>query len=169
MSMDSSSEKDFLGAFDELAPKLYRFCVLRTSSKELSEDLVSQSFMRAWEYLRSGQEIRSYPVFMYKVMRNLIADHWRSPGSRTLPIDDEMVGNIADIINSHKKIEQDAEFSQVKMALEKMPEHHRDILHWRFVDGLSIKEISGLSGKNPNAVYVSIYRSVQNLKKILYI
>jgi len=66
VSMDSSSEKDFLGAFDELAPKLYRFCVLRTSSKELSEDLVSQSFMRAWEYLRSGQEIRSYPVFIYK-------------------------------------------------------------------------------------------------------
>jgi len=51
--------------------------------------------------------------------------------------------------------------------LEELSKETRDILIWRYVDELSISEISNLSGKKKNAVYVSIHRALREAQKII--
>lgn len=164
--LSSDSQKDFLNAFDELAPKLYRFCLLRVSSKELAEDLVSETFLKTWQYLERGQEIKSYPAFLYKILQHLMADHWRDKSNRVILITETMANTLVDDRELPEKISDDIEFKRILGSLSKLPKEQQEILHWRFVDGLSIKEIAALSGKKTNAIYVSIYRSVQKLKRI---
>lgn len=166
LKVDPKMEKDFMAAFDDMAPKLYRFCVLRVSSKALAEDLVSETFLKAWQYVGRGQKINSYRVFLYRVLQNLIVDHWRSKSSREVLIDEEMADSLADHRNLPEEIADDIEFKRILGGLNKLPKDQQKILHWRFIDGLSIKEIAELSGKKTNAIYVSIYRSVQKLKKV---
>lgn len=164
--MNEKQQKEFLSAFDDLAPKLYRFSLLRVNSKPLAEDLVSQAFLKTWEYVQKGQVVQSYPVFLYRVVRNLIADHWRSKASRTISIELVSAETFVDHEQMPEEINNDIELKRIIKSLDKLPKDQREILHWRFVDGLSIKEIAELSGKKPNAVYVCIYRSVQKLKEV---
>lgn len=166
--IDPKAEKGFLGAFDALAPKLYRFSVLRVGSKQLAEDMVSESFLKTWQYLGRGGEIRSYPVFLYKVLKNLMADHWRKRHtSSEIPIDEILEETLAAPGDLLRDIAQEFEVSAILAGFEKLSSGEREILHWRFVDGLSTSEIVQLSGKKSNAIYVSIYRSVRKLRKML--
>ena len=165
-SISPKSQRVFVVAFDKLAPKLYRFCLLRVSSKELAEDLVSQTFLRAWEYLQSGQKIKSYPAFLYRVLRNLIVDHWRDKHSKIISLDEDVINALVDYGQMPEKLSRSIEFKRIIEAMGKLPEDQQEILHWRFVDGLSAKEISKISGKKTSAIYVCIYRSTQKLKKL---
>lgn len=164
--MKNQDSQAFLKAFDEMAPKLYRFCLLRVSSKPLAEDLVSQTFLQTWEYVQNGRQVQSYPVFLYQVLRNLISDHWRSKASRTVSIELAAADTLIDAKQSPEEINQNIELRRVLNAIDKLPKEEQDLLHWRYVDGLSAKEIAALSGKKTNAIYVSIFRSVQKLKGV---
>lgn len=163
---DPKIEGGFMAAFDDMAPKLYRFCVLRVGSRALAEDLVSETFLKTWQYLSRGQKVNSYPVFLYRVMNNLIVDHWRSKSSHEVLINEEMADSLVDHRNLPEEIADDIEFKRILGGLGKLPKDQQNILYWRFVDELSIKEIAELSGKKTNAIYVSIYRSIQKLKRI---
>lgn len=167
VSTDVKAERAFIKAFDEYAPKLYRFCVLRVGSREVSEDLVSQTFLQTWRYIQNGKKIDLHSVFLYRVLRNLIVDHYRSKHARTVLINESMASSIIDETCLPEKVEDEIEVRRIINTFSRLSEEQRETLHWRFVDGLSIQEISKLSGKKPNAIYVSIYRSLKNLKHIL--
>ena len=164
-NMNAEYEADFAAAFDDLAPKLYRFAVLRLRSKELAEDLVSQAFLRVWEYVRSGRAVRSYPAFLYQTLRNLIADQARRKTAVVSSLD-AFLDDLVDERNRPERIEDAAEISRILGALGKLSEDRRDILYWRFVDALSVADIARVSGKKRNAVYVSLFRGIKNLKKV---
>lgn len=165
--MENEAKNLFLKAFDELSPKLFRFCLLRVDSRETAEDLVSQTFFQTWQYLQEGGEVRAYPVFLYRVLRNLIADYWRGKHSRSVSIETVAADLLMDYRQLPEEISKDIEFRRIIEAMEKLHPEQREILHWRFVDGLSTEEIAELTGKKPNAIYVSIYRSIQKLKRQL--
>ena len=160
------SKAGFAAAFDDMAPKLYRFAVLRVRSKERAEDFVSQAFLRAWEYMRGGGVVRSYPAFLYRTLRNLIIDEARRKTAVSL---DGLICEIADERSSPDGMINAAEVSRIVRALGKLSMDQRDVLHLRFVDGLSAGDIAAISGKKRNAVYVSLFRGIKNLRKILIV
>lgn len=162
--MDFKIRSEFLEVFNEFFPKLYRFCLLRVDSKELAEDLTSETFLKTWQYLKKGGLVKSYPVFLYQVARNLIIDHWRSKKRGIVPLDENIADSLVDFSQLPEEISRNMELKTVIESMNNLEEEQRQLLHWRFVDSLSIKEIAELSGKKPNAVYVSIYRAVKKLK-----
>lgn len=170
VSISVKTEKAFVQAFDEFAPKLYRFCLVRVGSRELAEDLVSQTFLQVWQYLQGGGVVKSYPAFLYRTLRNLTADFWRSKRAKEISLD-EVSGELVD--QEHlpevlgEALSKDMELQKALKTLNRLSKDQRDILYWRFVDDLSIKDIAELSGKKPNAIYVSIYRGVRRLGKYL--
>ncbi|MBI2591361.1 MAG: RNA polymerase sigma factor [Candidatus Brennerbacteria bacterium] len=166
VSIDAKTQKAFLKAFDELAPKLYRFCLFKVGSKQTAEDLVSQTFLKTFEYLKNNNEIKTYSVFLYQVLKNLITDHWRGKYRHNISLEEFPDDIFPDPRQSPEKIINKIEFKRVMDGLSQLPQDQQEIIHWRFVDELSIKEIAKLSGKKNGAVYVSIYRGVQRLKKI---
>ncbi len=48
-----------------------------------------------------------------------------------------------------------------------LPEKYRTILHWRFVEGLSISEIAAKTHQSKNTVAVQIHRGLAKLQ-LLY-
>jgi len=167
-AVDPRTEKLFLGAFDDLAPKLYRYCLLRVGSKPLAEDLVSDTFLKTWEYLGRGGEIRFYSVFLYKTLQNGMADHWRSAKHRReAPLGEDLIETLADTRDLPEEVGRDIEVAGVLKALKTLPQGERQVLYFRFVDGLSAQEIAELTGKKPNAVYVSIFRGVRRIRAAL--
>ena len=76
--MDQSSVKEsFLQMFDAYSDAIFRFCMVKTSNKELSEDLTQEVFMRYWQALAGGREMTNTRSFLYTIAQNLIIDWYR--------------------------------------------------------------------------------------------
>ncbi len=160
-------DKEAFGqCYDFYAPRLYRHAFYRLSSKELAEDIVSDVFIKTWEFLTDPtQKIENLRAFLYRVANNLIVDYYRGKGRQPILIDEEMEAKLGDHGRGAEKLNKDAEVKEILKSLEKLPEETRELLIWRYIDGLKIGEIAALTGKTRNAVYVAIHRALKEAQK----
>ena len=50
-------EQQFADIYDQFAPKIFKYCHFRVSSREEAEDIAAQVFIRAWDHLVDGEEV----------------------------------------------------------------------------------------------------------------
>ncbi|MDR3581986.1 MAG: RNA polymerase sigma factor [Candidatus Pacebacteria bacterium] len=155
-------EKAYLEAYEENMPRIFRHIASRVSDRKIAEDLTSETFFRAWDYIRKGSEVENMKAFCFKIANNLVVDHYRSKRP-FLPIED------ADNFVSSSRAEGDPEL-QVELALLRshladLPSDYGAILTYRYIDDLDISEIATITGKSHTHVYVLIHRAKNALRK----
>lgn len=158
-------EQDFLKAYDELSDALFRHSFFRVSNREVALDIVQETFLKTWNHMSQGNSIQNMRSFLYRVMNNLIIDYYRKSKSFSLDslLDDGY--DVADL--GHEGILESAEISQIKKAIETLPENERHMITLRYIDGLSIQEISQLLDESENAVSVRIHRALKKVKETI--
>jgi len=164
-------EQDFLTAFDRHADGLFRHCFFRISDRERAQDLVQETFTRAWQYAVKGHTIEEYAPFLYRIMHNLIVDEYRKkhPVSLDAMLETEGVdeGNFDElVVDERESTIYQIDAKDALRLLEALPETYRQVVVLRFIDGLSPQEISKMIGQSENVVSVRIHRGMQRLQRI---
>lgn len=159
-------EKSFLAAYDQYAPNILRHICFRISDKESAKDLTSETFMRTWQYLKEGKEIKNFKSFLYRICNNLIVDYYRDKDRRNIPLEGIKEPQALEESNL-VKIERRFDFETVKKHFDSLPQDYQDILIYRFVDDLSIREIKEASGKSIINIYTICHRALKILKQKL--
>lgn len=171
--MDHSVEQAFLEAFERHADALFRHALFRVSDRERAYDLAQDAFMRAWDYVRGGGEVREYKSFLYRILHNLIIDEYRRKRSVSL---DELLENEAsasaterllsegDVVELEEELDKRVLVERIKARLPELGEGYRIALTLRFVDGLTTGEIAEALGVSENVVSVRIHRGITKLK-----
>lgn len=173
LSVTKSYEDHFLRAFDEYSDALFRHACFRLSNREVATDLTQETFIKAWEYLRKGQEIREWKSFLYRILHNLIIDHYRRKKERSL---DELLEKDSMRMNAHiatgsrteheERLNDEQLIEKIRTLIPRLPEQQRIVLTLRYVDGFSPKEIASTTGISENVVSVRIHRAVKELRKL---
>ena len=163
--INQSNSKAFLKAYDLYAPKIYRHVYLRVNSKETAEDIVSNVFLKTWEYGKDN-EIKNFKPFLYKTANNLIVDYYRQKG-RVWHLEDINTDIVFKDSDFSVKIDKSMELESIKKSIDKLNQPMKDILIFRYIDGFSIKEISGIIQKSENSIYIIIHRALKELKNII--
>lgn len=161
-SIPGGLEQNFLQAWDKLAPILWRHAYYRVNDKELVNDLVSETFMRAWDYLRQKRVV-NLRALLYRILHNLIVDYYRK--KNTMPVswqDLAESNNFEPIAPANNTTE--VELSLLQQQLDKLPTEYRTVLLWRYVDDLPVGQIAKLTGKSIGATYVLLHRALLRLK-----
>lgn len=165
--LNKRDETAFGQCYDFYAPKLYRHAFYRLGSKELAEDIVSEVFVKTWEFLiEPSKRIDNLKAFLYRVANNLIIDYYRAKGRQPILIDEAMEARLGDGGRGEEKLGSKLELESVLKNLEKLSQETQELLIWRYVDQLNIGEICKLTGKTSNAIYVAIHRGLKELKKL---
>lgn len=164
-----SPEDRFLKAFDDYNNALFRHALLRISDRERAIDIVHDTFMKAWSYVRTGHEIDSYRPFLYKVLNNLIIDEYRkrreSSLDQLLEADGVDEGSFAELSESTAEaLAATIDGKKAFAVLETLPDQYREVLILRFIDGLGPKEISELTEVSENVVSVRLHRGLKLLR-----
>jgi RNA polymerase sigma-70 factor (ECF subfamily) len=166
-SNQNKVEREFLEAYDMLSEKILRHINFRISDHDEAEEILSETFLKTWKYISEGHEVDSLKSFLYRVANNLIIDHYRSKSKAALPLDEAIGIEAWDSADPEDRLDRKIESERVEKALGLLPERYRQLLVYRYIDELSVAEISQATGKSSVNIYVTIHRALKALKTII--
>jgi len=165
--IQSGDESAFVEAYGLFSPKIYRHALFRTSSPQTAEDIMSETFVRAWETVRvKAAELRHLKAFLYRIADNLIIDHYRKNARAAVPISEDIEETLASGEDPHAALDRTLQGERLQGLLKRLRPETRDLLVMRFIDDLPIEHIAERTGKKKNAVYVALHRAVKELKSL---
>ena len=167
-------EQQFKDAFERYSDELFRHCSMRLSDRERALELTQDAFMRTWDYVRKGGEVRDLRPFLYQTLRNLIIDEYRKAKLHSLDsmLEDAESGAMEAMLpmDDTNTIEAAMERLDAKEALKRvdeLPELYREVILLRYVEGLSPKEIGTIVEESENVVSVRIHRALKKMRELL--
>ena len=166
-------------AFEQLVRdnqnRVYSLAVRLVGDREEAADLAQEAFLKAWQGLSSFQRESSFSTWIYRLTTNVCIDYLRRKKRRqevepAVSLDDEDSGwaEPADAGQDPQGKLEEAERSRaLSRGLERLPDHHRQVLVMRELSGLSYQEIGAATGLDLGTVKSRIARARLALRKIL--
>ncbi len=157
-------------AFAELVVRwqrpLYARALRSTRNVEDADDLVQETFLRAWQGLRTFREDTRFGAWLLRILANLAADRGRVrgrevPGAEELAIPDARPGPEAELMAG----ELAAAVQDAMAAIP--PGRKREVFRMRFVEGRPIQDIADQLGVHTGTVKVHLFRLARELRRRL--
>ncbi len=166
----SGDENAFRDLFDSYFPRLYRFALVRVDgNQDEAHEMVQQTFCKAFERLDSYRGEASLYGWMCQICRNTITDmgRRRQREYRRMPLLEED-GTIQGILETlaGPASEEPENYAWrmdvmrlIQATLDNLPAHYGDVLEWKYVDGMSVKEIAAQLSVGPKAAESMLTRA----------
>src|SRR5579872_17563 len=154
---------------------VFRLAYRMTGNEQDAEDVVQETFLRAYKQLKNYEARSSFATWLYRIAANysldLIRMKKRHDERREKPANDEE-RDVMQTIPGHDPTPDRLVFSaqvqqRVDEAMNELSEQERVAFVLRHFEGLSIEEIGRSLGTSTNATKHSIFRAVQKLRKNL--
>jgi len=129
------------------------------------EDLVQDTFMKTWSYLVKGGKIDVMKAFLYHVLNNLIIDEYRK--KKTASLDVLLEKGFEPGKDPSERLLNALDGKAALLLIQQLPDRYRKVLNMRYVQDLSLSEMSLLTGQSKNAMAVQVHRGLEKLK-LLY-
>lgn len=154
--------------YDLYAAKIYRFIYFKISSVADAEDLTAEVFLKTWEHINSGKEVKKFAALLYRIARNKVIDFYRHrQAAGEMPIDEMLLKQLSDEGKMIKNLETLNEAQAVIKSLRILKDEYREVLTLRYVDELSMGEIAEILGKTQVNTRVLLHRALNTLKKVM--
>jgi len=135
---------------------VYAFIARRVRGRQQAEDLTAEVFREALAGIGKF-EWRGVPfiAWLLRLASRAIADHWQRSGRE--------MGNPA--LDTDRPAPEEIERSAMLFQLvDRLPEAQFRVIHMRFVEQKSIREIAGELGRSEGAVKQLQLRAIENLR-----
>jgi RNA polymerase sigma-70 factor (ECF subfamily) len=156
--------------YDRYVEQVYRFTYRRVKNHTVAEDITARVFQRALEQMPRF-EWRGIPfgAWLMRIAANLIHDH-NGQAQRHIPLQ-EWVEDGADSVGSISPAEEQYAARQVVDTLwqevSTLPIVQQQVLVYRFVRDMSVREIADTVGRTEGAVKQMLFRAVKRLRQRL--
>lgn len=153
--------KEYERLYTKYSDKVFNYFWYRTGhDKMLSEDLMQETFLRAFQYLQKfNNRGYSYLTYLITIAHNVLVDHYRRP--KSIPF--EAIEDMPCEVNAD--IENKSDIESLWRAIQDLPQSNRDKLIMKYQQNMSIKDIATATGTTENAVKLSLSRTKHRLKK----
>jgi RNA polymerase sigma-70 factor (ECF subfamily) len=149
--------------YQENIGPIYRFIYGKVGNREEAEDLTSQTFVKAVHSLDRERDAHSRQKWLFRVARTTVADYWRSRYRITTSSLDELLdaGWEGPAEDELPEVISVRPVENVKRILERLPTHYSEVLNYRFLLNLSIKETAIKMGITEANVKVLQFRALK--------
>lgn len=151
----------FASLYNANIKKIYDFIFFKTLNKELSEDLVSQVFLKVLKNI-SRFKSDNFSAWLYTIARHTIVDYYRC-NRETKNIED--CWDLADSINLTDDADDNLNLEKIREAMRYLSAADREILIMRLWLDLPFKEIACSLNKKEAAVKMSFGRALDRLRQ----
>ncbi|HEY4607604.1 MAG TPA: sigma-70 family RNA polymerase sigma factor [Ilumatobacteraceae bacterium] len=162
----------------QYAPQLYSAALRMTRNASDAEDLVQETYLRAYRSYASFEQGTNLRAWLFRIMTNQYINSYRARQRRPIETD---VDDIEDLYLYHRigslgaasRSAEDTLFDmftdeEVKTALEELPETFRMPVLLADVEGFSYKEIAEMTDVPIGTVMSRLHRGRKAMHKKLY-
>ncbi len=153
---------------------LFRLAFRMTGNEQDAEDVVQESFLRAYRQLGKFDERATFGTWLYRIAANCSLDLVRSKKRRSDHIarpDPDMEDPVVALPSGDPDPERIALSSEVRErvaeAMNELSATERTAFVLRHFEGMCIEEVSRVLECQPGAAKHSVFRAVQKLRRAL--
>ncbi|MFQ5962735.1 MAG: sigma-70 family RNA polymerase sigma factor [Candidatus Scalinduaceae bacterium] len=155
---------------------LYRSALYLVKKENSADDLVQETYLRAFKFLSEDKEINNEKAWLFKILINTFINQYRKDKREPSLVDFDSIESFHESIEEEalmlSNTENMAELDKlldddVKKALESLPDDFRMVVLLSTVEGFSYKEISEMVKCPIGTVMSRIYRGRKMLKEKL--
>lgn len=153
--------------------RLYAYIYYTVRNEELAEDIFQETFTKAIVTIQQGRynENGKFPAWLTRIAHNLIIDCFRQEKQENLVSCDEEERNLLNNIRlSEGTVESEIVnhqiLSDVRRLIKHLPDEQREVVHMRFYQDLSFKEIAEMTGVSINTSLGRMRYAIFNLRRM---
>jgi len=173
-----TNNESFVKLYDYYYPKILGYCFRRTLDLNLSKDITSETFLKAFTGI-GKYEWRGIPFssWLFRIASNemnmLDRKKKYNPDSLSL-LKESGVFEIADIASLNeekneleKQLQQSKDFINVQQKLLLLPIKYQEVISLKYFEEKSIKEIVEILEKKEGTIKSLLSRGIEKLKNLI--
>ncbi|ANB62399.1 RNA polymerase sigma factor SigW [Anoxybacteroides amylolyticum] len=155
--------------------KVYRICYRMLGNRHEAEDAAQEAFIRAYVNIDRYNPAMKFSSWLYRIATNLSIDKLRKK-KPDVYLDEEVSGAEgltmysqlpATDVSPEDTVESLELQETVQKAIEKLPEKYRSVIVLKYIEDLSLQEISEILDLPIGTVKTRIHRGREALRKHL--
>jgi len=170
----------FEALVNEHLDSLYGTALRLTRNRTTAEDLIQDTFLKAWRSFHTFQDGTNARAWLYKILMNAYIDSYRRSTRAPEMVDHEDVGDFylyakAQESDQYRRMGDPEEIllskimdADVKSALEQVPEPFRAAVILADLEDFSYREIAGILDIPIGTVMSRLYRGRRHLQRLLW-
>lgn len=152
--------------------KVFQLCFRMVGNSHEAEDLAQEAFVRAYTHINSFNQNLKFSTWLYRIATNLCIDRLRKKKPDFF-LDAEIPGNegltMYSQIPSKNVLPEDQVVSleiqqQIQDEISKLPEKYRSVIVLKYIEELSLNEISTILELPLGTVKTRIHRGREALR-----
>src|SRR5437762_3344730 len=162
----------FRALVEQHSRSVFRLAFRMTGNEQDAEDVVQESFLRAYRQLGRFESRANFGTWLYRIVANCSVDLMRARQARHDQVRSEPLEAAAELpaaeVPNPERLAESAEIDrQVQNALAALSPLERAAFTLRHYEGRSIDEIGKALGLGTSAAKHSVFRAVKKLRQAL--
>ena len=160
------NERAFNLLMTKYYPRVYGSLYSFTKSKEDSEDLAQQTFIKVWQQITSFRGDSAFFTWVYRIAINLAKNHFASSSSKKDKVNistDDLEIDIPSYENPEISLMHKQSLQNIQSYVKTLPESLKTAFTLREVDGKSYEEISIITDTPIGTVRSRIFRARESI------
>lgn len=160
---------------DKYLKPLYNFVFQLVGEKDVSDDIVQETFFKAWKNIKNFEQDRKFSTWLFAIAKNSAFDWLRKKRELNFSsfADEDGVNFLEnledeDILYSHELLRRIDEADEVREVLDDLNPELKTILLLHHVHGFALSEIAQIMGKSRNTLKSRYRRTLMDLRQKLF-
>ncbi len=158
-----TKQRTFEALVNAYSSDMYRYAYWLCHNKALAEDLVQETFVRAWQALDSLDDHKAAKAWLFTIVRRENARYFEQKHTNDLSLEDieinMIVGDSDDFASTEHFV--------LRNALKVLPKEYLEPLLLQTIGGYSCDEIATIIESNPGAVMTRLSRARQKMRELM--
>ena len=183
MREENNRRKEFEDIAMEHLDSLYNMAIRLVYNKEAAEDLVQETYLKAYRFFDTFQKGTNIKAWLFKILRNTFINKYR----KTVNLPSEIFYEDVESVNSNLSYKQESDFAEltdtletkyndlgslmeddVKRAIDSLPIEYKEAILLSDVEELSYSDIAEITNVPIGTVKSRLNRGRKLLQKSLW-
>ena len=158
---------DFQTFYQDNLGLIYHYVYSKVGNHQEAEDLTSQIFLKVVRSLDLKRDPRSMRAWLFQVARTTLADYWRMHyRGTTRSLDDLLEAGWEGRVDEGAALVKSSAAELVQEILQALPERDQEVLTFRFLLNLSVRETAVRMGLTETNTKVLQYRALKRAARL---
>jgi RNA polymerase sigma-70 factor (ECF subfamily) len=159
---DRSANRRFAALVEPLRNDLYRFALWLARDRQIAEEVMQETLLRAWRSLGSLQDDGAVKHWLLTIARREHARLYERKRHETVNLDDLIV--VESPMLASESDPPDAEVHTIRRAIFQLGDEYREPLVLQVLMGYTTEEIASHMNLNQGAVLTRLFRARNRLR-----